>query len=47
MNTDAMLHNDDLDGYAIWQRHLRMVRELQRAELGLGVALLANDLIWQ
>ena len=30
MQADAMLDTGDLDGYAVWQRILRAVEELQR-----------------
>ena len=32
MRADAMLEQGDLDGCAVWQRVLRAVGELQRAE---------------
>ncbi len=37
MRADAMLEAGDLDGYAVWQRVLRAVEELQRVEPGPGV----------
>ncbi len=32
MKADAMLDKGDLDGYAVWERILRAVEELQRVE---------------
>jgi hypothetical protein len=32
MRADAMLDKGDLDGYAVWKRILRAVRELQGTE---------------
>ncbi len=32
MRADAMLEAGDLDGYAVWKRILRAVKELRRAE---------------
>ncbi len=32
MRADAMLEAGDLDGYAVWKRILRAVRELRRME---------------
>ncbi len=32
MRADTMLERADLDGYAVWKRILRAVRELLRAE---------------
>ncbi len=37
MRADVMLGAGDLDGYAVWKRILRAVRELQRTEPGPGV----------
>ncbi len=37
MRADAMLEASDLDGYAVWKRILRAVRELRRAEPAPGV----------
>ena len=37
MGADAMLDKGDLDGYAVWRRILRAVKELRRAEPGPGV----------
>ncbi len=36
MRADAMLEKGDLDGYDVWQRLLRAVEELQRAEPASG-----------
>ena len=36
MRADAMLEAGDLDGYAVWKRILRAVRELQRKKSALG-----------
>ena len=38
MRADAMLKKGDLDGYRVWKRILRAVKELQRAEPKLGEA---------
>ena len=32
MRADAMLDKGDLDGYAVWRRILKAVKELQRAK---------------
>ncbi len=37
MRADAMLEKGDLDGYAVWKRVLRAVRELQKARSGEAV----------
>ncbi len=36
MRADVMLEAGDLDGYAVWKRILRAVKELQRTEIGVG-----------
>ncbi len=37
MRAEAMLEVGDLDGYAVWNRILRAVEELQGTEPGPGV----------
>ena len=37
MRADAMLEKGDMDGYAVWQRVMRAVEELQRTDMGPGV----------
>ncbi len=37
MRAEAMLEAGDLDGYAVWNRILRAVEELQVTEPGPGV----------
>ncbi len=39
MRADAMLEADDVDGYAVWKRILRVVKELQGAEPKPGEAV--------
>ncbi len=37
MRADAMLEAGDLDGYAVWKRVLRTVKELREVKPGPGV----------
>ncbi len=39
MRADAMLDKGDLDGYAVWKRILRAVRELLSKERPAGVTV--------
>ncbi len=39
MRADAMLEKGDLDGYAVWKRILRVVRELDGTAPGSGAAI--------
>ncbi len=39
MQADAMLDKGDLDGYAVWERILRTVEELQGSEPKPGEAV--------
>ncbi len=39
MRADAMLEKGDLDGYAVWKRILKAVKELQRTGPKSGEAV--------
>ena len=39
MRADAMLEAGDLDGYAVWKRVVKAVRELQGTEPGADQAM--------
>ena len=39
MRADAMLEKGDLDGYAVWKRILRAVKEIQRTDRPSGEVL--------